>query len=73
MLRRQFVKTTSIAVGGIIVAGNFVFAAEKKLNLKPRKTFRQNLRLKGIGKNGCATPPDFQDMIESGISDIGWR
>ncbi len=73
MLRRQFIKSTSIVVGGIVITGNIVFAEEKRLNLKPRKVTRRNLRLKGIGKNGCATPPDFQNMIETGINNIDWN
>ncbi|MFH2037722.1 MAG: hypothetical protein ABIJ45_15075 [Candidatus Zixiibacteriota bacterium] len=73
MLRREFIKSTTLAVGGIVLAGNIVLAGEKRVILKPRKIPSRNLRLKGIGKNGCSTPPHFQNMMATGHMNIGWK
>ncbi len=67
MLRRDFVKLSALTFGGIILAGNFVFAGpEKKHEIK--KPSAKILNLQGNAGAGCATSPDVCLAMEHGLN-----
>ncbi|UCD17797.1 MAG: twin-arginine translocation signal domain-containing protein [Candidatus Zixiibacteriota bacterium] len=68
MLRRDFIKTTALTAGGIVVLGTILpepaGAAEKSV----RPYIKRDYRLVGHARSGCATPPELTPFLENGGS-----
>ncbi len=74
MLRREFIKTTSITLGGLIVFSNLPsFGANNYIEGR-RKIRSRVYHLHGDAKSGCASPPELTDLLANGISYVppGW-
>jgi len=71
MLRRAFLKTGTIFLGGTILLYKLPLAEsyKNKLPLKGKNSCR-HYAFSGHARSGCATPPEFQAHLEHGISRI---
>jgi hypothetical protein len=71
MLRRDFIKTASITLGGLgglIALGHLPSFAAGTDDRKSRRKKRRAFHLHGDARSGCATPPELADLLEKGIS-----
>ena len=71
MLRRDFIKTASITLGGLgglIALGHLPSFATGQSSKKNRKIHPRVFHLHGDARSGCATPPELADLLEKGIS-----
>jgi len=75
MLRREFIKISSITLGGLVVLGHVPSLAVGASNQKSPKPHRRVYHLHGDARSGCATPPALAGLMENGISNIppGWN
>lgn len=72
MLRREFIKSTSLTLGGFLLAGHVAIGKPGREN-NNRKIARAKIyRLHGHARSGCATPPHYLETIEHGLSNIGF-
>jgi len=80
MLRRKFIKSSSLTLGGIIALSSlptFCFkseAAPMTTSEKTGKTQRM-YHLHGDARSGCASPPELAAFYENGIMSVppGWN
>jgi hypothetical protein len=73
MLRRDFIRTGSVFLGGILVAGRFSFAPRANCTLPAAPPGRKAggiYRLHGDARSGCATPPELASLLEKGITGM---
>ncbi len=75
MLRREFIKVSSITLGGIIAISHLPSLAIDKNSGKAPKARNRFYHLHGDAGSGCATPPELTGLLENGISNIppGWH
>ena len=68
MLRRDFIKTSAITFGGIIIAHEALLSAPLVVTeQKIKKSGKTIYHLHGHARSGCASPPELQPMLENGI------
>lgn len=72
MLRREFIKSTSLTLGGLFLAGQVAFGGPEQQNYRRKIARAKIYRLHGHARSGCATPPQYLDTIEYGLSNIGF-
>ncbi len=75
MLRRRFIKISSVTLGGLITLGHLPSLA---FETNPGRTLKKRARvyhLHGDARSGCASPPELTGLLENGISNIppGWN
>ncbi len=73
MLRRDFIRTGSVFLGGILVAGRFGFTRPARHAMPaapPGKKTGRIYRLYGDARSGCATPPELASLLEKGITRV---
>ena len=58
MLRREFIKVSSITLGGFIAVSHLPSLAIGKNSGKASKTRNRFYHLHGDARSGCATPPE---------------
>ncbi len=68
MLRREFIKSTSLTLGGILIAGHVALGRPEKENFNRTIARAKIYRLRGHARSGCATPPHYLETIEYGLS-----
>jgi len=68
MLRRDFIKTSCLCFGGVLMMHNALFAAPSRDEKHDRAKGRRPVyHLHGHARSGCASPPELQPLIENGI------
>jgi len=67
MLRREFIKNSSLVVGGIILGTGIIMADTTDKHRKERRRIKRHYHLHGHARSGCATPPEMQSAMEQGI------
>lgn len=70
MLRRNFLKTGSLTLGGMMLAGNLVFARNRITKHPSHRTKKPHYRLHGDPQSGCASTPEYIEAIEFGMSEL---
>ena len=67
MLRRDFIKSASLAIGGTLILNNLSFA-ENLLGPKTDSTPKPKAyHFHGHARSGCATRPELAPFLEKGF------
>ncbi len=67
MLRRDFIKSGSILVGGVVLLRQIPLAEPAEYKSAQTPSRKPVLRHHGDRRCGCATPPDRQALMEWGL------
>jgi hypothetical protein len=75
MLRRRFIKISSVTLGGLITLAHLPSLAVDTNSGKTLKKRTRFYHLHGDARSGCASPPELAGFLENGISNIppGWN
>jgi hypothetical protein len=75
MLRRRFLKVSSITLGGLITLSHLPSLAFETNSGKTPEKHNRVYHLHGDARSGCASPPELAGLLENGISNIppGWN
>ena len=67
MLRRDFLKSSSLVFGGLLVISQIPQGLVNEETHPAQSSFIPVYRFNGHARSGCATPPELMPMLECGM------
>lgn len=67
MLRRDFLKASSLVMGGMLILGEIPSLEDRGNPGRDIRRFKPTYRFHGHARSGCASPPELAPLVESGI------
>ena len=67
MLRRDFLKASSLVMGGMLILREIPSLEDRPEYTGNVKRFKPTYRFHGHARSGCASRPELAPLVESGI------